>query len=471
MKDIIGYFYYYLFLAILILVGFLSGDLDVKASTSWSVNQSRIVTDFNGTYTFSSWSNQSSAYTPTDPVVGLQYRVKVSGGAIADNSYVFRVAYKSTPDSLYSTSPVLVDNNGDPRSDYVCTSFNYNTSDGYYKSTCTFTPQTNMSTSDYLYVRIWFEGGGSYVSSLAIGLSAYDIRQGTGSIITDMGNDIINSINDNFTNQCSNLYNYNNYGTSGVSNINVYNNYDVSFTGSGNVKLSENLSLARNTHYNFSYHVSASNSISQLVGIWCVDSGGNWSEIYNRTFTGTNATYTDEFYTTNTICSYYRFEYNGYNSPSSTNFSLSKIMLSTESANYCVYGSTSNKLDEQTNAINDLDDSIKDDSIDNPDDFFDDFNDMLPTNNTISSLIALPITLYTKILNGISGTCSSINLGSLYGTNLILPCVNIGQYLGNTLWVLIDTIFSGMTVYFISKSMIKAFNNFTSLKEGDVIDG
>ena len=453
MKDIIGYFYYYLFLAILILVGFLSGDLEVKASTSWSVNQSRIVTDFNGTYSYSSWSNQSSAYTPTDPVVGLQYRLKVSGGAIADNSYVFRVAYKPTPDTLYSTSPVLVDSNGDPRSDYVCTSFNYNTSDGFYKSTCTFTPQTNMSTSDYLYVRIWFEGGGSYVSSLAIGLSAYDLRQGTGSIITDMGNDIMNTINDNFTNSCPNLLDSSS-GWAGQTNYSLSN--DTITIQKNGWAFYKDLSLSTNTTYYFSYETNQN--------IWlAIQDGTGTVALYDWTQTH-SISFNSQSYST------IRILFNLSDNNDSTIY-LSKLYLSTQNKPYCAFGSTSNKLDDQTNAITDLDDSINDDNIESPDDFFDDFNDMLPTNNTISSLIALPITLYTKILNGISGTCSSINLGSLYGTNLILPCVNIGQYLGNTLWVLIDTIFSGMTVYFISKSMIKAFNNFTSLKEGDVIDG
>lgn len=121
------------------------------------------------------------------------------------------------------------------------------------------------------------------------------------------------------------------------------------------------------------------------------------------------------------------------------------------------------------NSINNMNDTMKDDSVDDPNDMFEDFQDYLPENAVISSLIGLPITLYTKVLNSVSGTCNSINLGSLYGTNLIMPCIDIDNYLGSTLWNLIDLILSGMFVIVIARKFIKAFDNFTSLKEGDVL--
>ena len=131
-----------------------------------------------------------------------------------------------------------------------------------------------------------------------------------------------------------------------------------------------------------------------------------------------------------------------------------------------------NKLDEQKNAINNVDNTLKDDNVDENGvaDAFEGFNDFLDDNSTITQLITLPITLYTAILNNLNGTCSPFNLGKLYGEDLILPCINISQYLGNSLWTMIDIIISGFAVYAISKKMIKVFNNFSSLREGDVID-
>ena len=123
-------------------------------------------------------------------------------------------------------------------------------------------------------------------------------------------------------------------------------------------------------------------------------------------------------------------------------------------------------------SINNLNDTLNDDTVDdnNIASSFEDFNDFLDDNSTITQLLTLPITLYTAILNNVNGSCSPFNLGALYGENLILPCINVSQYLGSTLWNMIDIIISGFAIFAISKKMIKVFNNFSSLREGDVID-
>lgn len=128
-----------------------------------------------------------------------------------------------------------------------------------------------------------------------------------------------------------------------------------------------------------------------------------------------------------------------------------------------------NNFNETNENINSINDSINDDTVDDPSSAFEDMEEYLPENGVISSLIALPITLYSKVLNSINGTCQSFSLGSLYNTNLIIPCIDIDDYLGSTLWNLIDILISGFFILAISRKFIKAFNNFTSLKEGDVI--
>lgn len=115
-------------------------------------------------------------------------------------------------------------------------------------------------------------------------------------------------------------------------------------------------------------------------------------------------------------------------------------------------------------------DTITDSNVTGVEDSFEQFEGFLEENSTITQLVTLPITLYTSILNNVGGTCQPFNLGSLYGENLVLPCVNIGNYLGATLWGMIDLIISGFAVYFISKKLIKVFNTFSSMKDGDVID-
>lgn len=139
---------------------------------------------------------------------------------------------------------------------------------------------------------------------------------------------------------------------------------------------------------------------------------------------------------------------------------------------YCPYGSYNSKLDETNNQLGDLNNNITNDNIDNNNvsNAFNQFEEFVDENATISSLLTLPVTLFTAILNGMQNSCSPFNLGSLYGEDLILPCINIGSYLGSGLWTMIDIIISGFAIYFISQKFIKVFNNFSSLKEGDVID-
>lgn len=125
----------------------------------------------------------------------------------------------------------------------------------------------------------------------------------------------------------------------------------------------------------------------------------------------------------------------------------------------------------QTNEkLDDLNDNITNNNVSGVEESFSQFEDFLDDNSTITQLITLPVTLYSSILQGISSSCTPFNLGNLYGESLILPCVNIGNYLGATLWGMIDLIISGFAIYSISKKLIKVFNNFSSMKDGDVID-
>lgn len=125
---------------------------------------------------------------------------------------------------------------------------------------------------------------------------------------------------------------------------------------------------------------------------------------------------------------------------------------------------------QQTNdKLNDINGSINNDNVDDPSSSINSFKDKIATNGVITQLIGLPVTLFTKVLNSLNGTCSTYNLGSLFGTDLILPCVNIQNYLGNSLWSIIDILISGLFVYSISRKFIKVFESMSSMNEGDVI--
>lgn len=126
-----------------------------------------------------------------------------------------------------------------------------------------------------------------------------------------------------------------------------------------------------------------------------------------------------------------------------------------------------NKVQEETKKVND---TISSSDVDDPSSSINSMNDKLAENGVITQLIGLPVTLFTKVLNSVNGTCTSYNLGSLFGTDIIFPCINISNYLGATLWSVIDVLISGLFVYSISKKFIKVFEHMSSMNEGDVID-
>ena len=100
---------------------------------------------------------------------------------------------------------------------------------------------------------------------------------------------------------------------------------------------------------------------------------------------------------------------------------------------------------------------------------FDLYNSVLQKNGTITNLMVLPITLWTTVYDSVGQECHPFNLGNMLGTDLTLPCLNIENVLGSTLWNTIDVLFTGFFIFVISKKMILVFDKFSSLQEGDVI--
>ena len=121
-------------------------------------------------------------------------------------------------------------------------------------------------------------------------------------------------------------------------------------------------------------------------------------------------------------------------------------------------------------SVNDVKDTIKDSSIDNNQatSSASTWNSKNATNGVITQLLTLPISLLQAIVNGIQTTCSSFSLGSLFGTNITLPCINISSLIGSGLFTTIDILFSGFMILSISKKMIKIFNDFTNLKSNQI---
>lgn len=125
--------------------------------------------------------------------------------------------------------------------------------------------------------------------------------------------------------------------------------------------------------------------------------------------------------------------------------------------------------EQTTNAVEDMNDTLKDDNVDSPGSAITDNSNKVATNGVISDLVTLPITLFQNILNAISGTCQNFELGTLFNYNLVMPCINLQNILGSTIYTIIDIICSGFFVFVTGRKMIDIFNNLSQLKEGDLL--
>lgn len=122
---------------------------------------------------------------------------------------------------------------------------------------------------------------------------------------------------------------------------------------------------------------------------------------------------------------------------------------------------------EATNQnLTDINDSITDSSVDNPSSALSNMESLVPTNGVVSGILLLPVQLFQAVLNSIDGTCSDFSLGTLYNHNLTMPCINIQNKIGSTLYGVIDILISGLFVLAIRKKFVDIFEHFTSLKTG-----
>lgn len=123
-----------------------------------------------------------------------------------------------------------------------------------------------------------------------------------------------------------------------------------------------------------------------------------------------------------------------------------------------------------TNSMNSVDNSINNSNVDNPDNIFSSIQNSMASNGVITQLLTLPITFYTKVLNSLNSTCVDYSAGFLLGTEIVFPCINVSNYIGATLWGVIDVLISGIFIFNLSKKFIKIFNDMSSMREGDIIN-
>lgn len=148
------------------------------------------------------------------------------------------------------------------------------------------------------------------------------------------------------------------------------------------------------------------------------------------------------------------------------------VLTSNQTLTFQVFGITAmsftpNQTSEVKQAIEQTNNTIKDDSIDEEgtSSSISSLNDKNASNGSITQLLTLPITLFQSVLNSVSGSCSSFNLGNLLGTNLTMPCIDLENILGSTLYGIIDILLCGLFILVFRKKMVDIFNHMTSLND------
>ena len=128
-----------------------------------------------------------------------------------------------------------------------------------------------------------------------------------------------------------------------------------------------------------------------------------------------------------------------------------------------------NSINSNTQAIEDTNDILNNNDVSNDtntsiDNVFT-FGTEEETFGPVADLLLLPLTLFRALYSGFNNSCSTYNLGSLFGTQLSLPCINIRNILGNQLYNFIDMAISIFMILNIILFCIDIFDRLTSFED------
>ena len=204
------------------------------------------------------------------------------------------------------------------------------------------------------------------------------------------------------------------------------------------------VSSTNSTEYSVTDFIDISNSTLTLLQVQTNAGGSNYC-----------------FYDVNKVklsCSYI-------NTPLSNIPTGTRYFRTTIRNNLPIFEICTNGNQALNDGINGLNDSITSESTPNTNQDINDMNNMVASYTPISDLITLPLTLINAYYNGINSSCSPFNLGSLLGTNLTIPCINIENHIGSSLWNTIDILCCIFLCYEIGMLFVSSFDGITSLRD------
>lgn len=99
--------------------------------------------------------------------------------------------------------------------------------------------------------------------------------------------------------------------------------------------------------------------------------------------------------------------------------------------------------------------------------FIDNLVNKLNYGGPISSLISIPLSLLSAIINAFNSSCSSYNMGTLMGHNIVFSCFNIQSILGSTITNVIDLLCSFTIYYHLILFIISIYRKIMNLDDLD----
>lgn len=128
-----------------------------------------------------------------------------------------------------------------------------------------------------------------------------------------------------------------------------------------------------------------------------------------------------------------------------------------------------NAINSNTQAVEETNDTLKDNNVSSETDstinsVFE-FGTQEETFGPVADLVMLPLTLIRAFYNGVNTSCSSYSLGTLFGHELQLPCINLQNLLGGQLYSFLDVAMSIFMILNIILMCIDMFDRLTSFED------
>ncbi len=266
--------------------------------------------------------------------------------------------------------------------------------------------------------------------------------------------DIIDNQNELLSTKCSNIFNYNLSPKENALGNFTYSIdkgiFTINGTDSNYKYISYSIELKKGTYYYGAYNSSGN--------AWDV---GTLIQTDSNTY-ACNSSYCSFTINSDETITFYPFRVGG--TSYTANNLIIKPFISKEIKTFCEFGSTTSKLDETNNAINDLNDNLNNSDTTGAQDSASGFFDNFSTETFgLTSIITAPLNTINSIINS---SCNNLVLPLPFvNKNLTLPCMNsIYSNYFKGFFDLYQIITTGLISYYI---IVRIFNLVKDFKNPD----